>query len=183
MPENMENRTEKGKFSFQFQKRALPKNVQITPQLRTFHMVAKKCSKFSKPGFNCTWTEKFQMFKLDLDKAEEPKNKLPTFIGSQENQENSRKTSIYFTDYTKVFACVKSESESHSVVSKSLWPHGLYRPWNSPGQNTGVGSLSLLQGIFPTQGLNSGLQHCWWIFYQLSHKGSLYGFQQTGKFF
>ena len=40
-----------------------------------------------------------------------------------------------------------------SVVSDSLWPHGLYRPWNSPGQNTGVGCFSLLQGIFPTQGL------------------------------
>ena len=46
----------------------------------------------------------------------------------------------------------KSESESCSVVSDSLWPHGLDRPWNSPGQNAGVGSLSLLQGIFPTQG-------------------------------
>ena len=44
--------------------------------------------------------------------------------------------------------------------------------WNSPGQNTGVGSLSLLQGIFPTQGLNPGLPHCRWILYQLSHKGS-----------
>ena len=43
------------------------------------------------------------------------------------------------------------EGESCSVVSNSLWPHGLYSPWNSPGQNTGVGSLSLLQGIFPTQ--------------------------------
>ena len=42
-------------------------------------------------------------------------------------------------------------------------------PWNSPGQNTGVGSLSLLQGIFPTQGLNSGLPHCRQILYQLSH--------------
>ena len=42
-------------------------------------------------------------------------------------------------------------SESLSVVSDSSWPHGLYSPWNSPGQNTGVGSLSLLQGIFPTQ--------------------------------
>ena len=38
-------------------------------------------------------------------------------------------------------------------MSDSLWPHGLYSPWNSPGQNTGVGSLSLLQGIFPTLGL------------------------------
>ena len=66
----------------------------------------------------------------------------------------------------------ESESESHSVVSYSLQPHGLYNPWNSPGQNTGVGSHSLLQGIFPTQGLNPGLPHCRQILYQLSHKGS-----------
>ena len=45
-------------------------------------------------------------------------------------------------------------------------------PWNSPGQNTGEGSLSLLQGIFPTQGSNPDLPHCKWILYQLSHKGS-----------
>ena len=43
------------------------------------------------------------------------------------------------------------KSESRSVVSDSLRPHGLYSPWNSPGQNTGVCSRSLLQGIFPTQ--------------------------------
>ena len=53
----------------------------------------------------------------------------------------------------------------------SFWPHGLYSPWNSSGHNTGVGSLSLLQGIFPTQGLNPGLPHCRQILYQLSHKG------------
>ena len=64
------------------------------------------------------------------------------------------------------------ESESCSVVSHSLWPHGLLSPWNSPGQNVGVGSLSLLQGIFPTQESNPGLPHCRWILYQLSHKGS-----------
>ena len=63
-----------------------------------------------------------------------------------------------------------TESESCSVVSDSLRPHGLYSPWNSPGQNTGVGSL--LQGIFPTQGSNPGLSHCRWIFYQPSHQGS-----------
>ena len=61
------------------------------------------------------------------------------------------------------------ESESPSAVSDSSWPHGL---WNSPGQNTGVGSLSLLQGIFSTQGSNPGLPHCRRIFYQVSHKGS-----------
>ena len=53
----------------------------------------------------------------------------------------------------------------------TLWPHGLYTPWNSPGQNTGVGSLSLLQGICTTQGSNSGCQHCRQILYQVSHKG------------
>ena len=83
-------------------------------------------------------------------------------------------------------------------MSNSLQPHGLYSqrnspdqdkvkvvqscltlcepmncsPWNSPGQNTGVGSLSLLQGIFPTQGSNLSLPHCGWILYQLSHKGN-----------
>ena len=65
-----------------------------------------------------------------------------------------------------------SESESCSVMFDSLWPHGLYSSWNSPGQNTGVGSLSLLQGIFPTQELNPGLLCCRQILYQLSHKDS-----------
>ena len=64
------------------------------------------------------------------------------------------------------------EHESCSVVSDSSWPHGLYSPLNFPSQNTGVGSLSLLQGIFPTQGSNPGLLHCRRILYQLSHKGS-----------
>ena len=62
--------------------------------------------------------------------------------------------------------------ESHSVVSDSLRPQGLYSPWNSPVQITGVGSLSLLQGIFPTQGSSLGLPHCRRILNQLSHKGS-----------
>ena len=64
-------------------------------------------------------------------------------------------------------------SESQSVVSSSLRLHGLYSLWNSPGQKTGVGSLSLPQRIFPSQGLSPGLQHCRWILYQLSHQGCL----------
>ena len=59
-----------------------------------------------------------------------------------------------------------------TVMSDVLRPCGICSPWNSPGQNTGVGSRSLLQGIFPTQGLNLGLLHCKRILYQLSHKGS-----------
>ena len=63
-------------------------------------------------------------------------------------------------------------SESQSVVSSSLRLHGLYSLWNSPGQKTGVGSLSLLQGIFRTQRSNPGLPRYRRILYQLSHKGS-----------
>ena len=65
---------------------------------------------------------------------------------------------------------LQSESGSCSVDSDSLQPHGVYSPWNSSGQNTGVGSLSLLQGIFPTQKSNWGLLHCRGILYQLSYQ-------------
>ena len=57
-------------------------------------------------------------------------------------------------------------------MSNSLQPQGLYIPWNSPDQNTGVDSLSLLQGVFPAQGSNPGLPYCRWILYQLSYQGS-----------
>ena len=57
-------------------------------------------------------------------------------------------------------------NESYSVVSNSLRSHGPYSPWNSVGQNTGVGSLSLFQGILTTQKSNRGLLHCRWILYQ-----------------
>ena len=71
-------RTGKGQFSFQSQRKAMPKNVHTTTQLHSSHMVAKWCSKFSKPGYNSTWIVNFQMFKLVLEKAEEPNIKLPT---------------------------------------------------------------------------------------------------------
>ena len=70
--------------------------------------------------------------------------------------------------------CVRlcCQSESRSVTSDSLRLHRLYSPWNSPGQNTGVGSLSLHQRIFPTQGSNPGLPPCRPVLYRLSHQGS-----------
>ena len=64
-------RTWTGRFSFQSQRKAMPKSAQTTTQLHSSHTLAKKCSKFSKPGFNTTWTMNFQMFKLDLEKADE----------------------------------------------------------------------------------------------------------------
>ena len=86
--------TGKGQFSFQSLRNAMPKNVQTTAQLHSSHTLVKQCSKFSKPGFSNTWTMNFRMFKLVLEKAEEPEIKLPTSAGSSKKQESSRKTSI-----------------------------------------------------------------------------------------
>ena len=86
------HKTGKGQFSFQSQRKAVPKNVQTTAQLHSFHTLAKQCSKFSKLGFNRMWTENFQMFKLILEKAEVPEIKLPS-VGSSKKHESSRKTS------------------------------------------------------------------------------------------
>ena len=87
-------RTRKGQFSFQSQRKAMPKNSHITMQLHSSHMLAKKCSKFSKPGFSNMWIVNFQMFKLVLQKAEEPEIKLPTSAGSLKKQESSRNSSL-----------------------------------------------------------------------------------------
>ena len=77
---------------------------------------------------------------------------------------------IYTYIYVCIYKCVKV---SHSVVSDSLRLWGLYSPWNSSGQNTGVGSLPFPSpGIFTTQGSNPGLPHCRQILYELSHQGS-----------
>ena len=77
-----------------------------------------------------------------------------------------------FKVISNVMIFPKERKRKSLVVTDSLWPHGLYSPWNSPGQNTGVGSHFLFQGIFPTQGSNPGLPHCRRILYQLIHQGS-----------
>ena len=73
----------------------LPHNLSFHTalSLHSSHMLAMQCSKFSKLGFNNTWTVNFQMFKVDLEKAEKPETKLPTSVGSLKKQESSRKTS------------------------------------------------------------------------------------------
>ena len=96
----------KGPFSFQSQRKPIPKDVQTTAQLHSSHTLVKQCSKFSKPGFNSAWTMNFQMFKLDLEKAEEPEIKLLTSNGSLKKQEFQRNIYFCFIDYTKAFDCV-----------------------------------------------------------------------------
>ena len=83
----------KGLFSFQSQRRAMPKNSPAPIQLHSFHILARLYSKSFKLGFSSMWTSKFRMYKLGLKKAEELEIKYPTFIGSQRKQGNSKKTS------------------------------------------------------------------------------------------
>ena len=94
MPANLENSAvatglEKVSFHSNLKERQGQRMFKL---LHSFHMLAKECSKFSKLGFNSTWTKNFQIFKLDLEKEEEPEIKLPTTAGSLKKQENSRKT-------------------------------------------------------------------------------------------
>ena len=71
----------------------MPKNVQTSAPLHSSQSLAKSSSKFSKPGFNSTWTKNFHMLKLDLEKADKPEIKLPASVESLKRQESSRKTS------------------------------------------------------------------------------------------
>ena len=84
---------------------------------------------------------------------------------------------LYHLSHHDKYICIHMYVLSFSAVSNSLSPHGLQPirllcPWDSPGKNTGIGCHNLLQGIFPTQGSNSGLLHCRWILYQLSYQRS-----------
>ena len=87
------HRTGKGQFSFQSLRKAMPKNVQTTTQLHSSHTLVKYCSKFFKQGFNTTCTMNFQMFKLDLEKAEKSEIKLSTSVAALKKHESSWKTS------------------------------------------------------------------------------------------
>ena len=76
----------KGQFSCQSQRKAMPKNVWITIQLRSCHMLARLCSKSFKLGFSSTWMKNFQMYKLGFEEAEEPEVKYPISAGSQKKR-------------------------------------------------------------------------------------------------
>ena len=85
------HKTGKGQFSFQSQRRAMPKNVQTRTTALISH-ASKISLKYFNPGLSSVWTKNFQLYKLDFKKAEEQEIKLPTFAGSQRKQTNSRKT-------------------------------------------------------------------------------------------
>ena len=103
----------------------MPKNVQITIQLYSFYMLARLCSKSFKVGFSSTWIENSQIYKLNLEKAEEPEMKLPTFTESQKKQREFQKNIYRFIDYAKALDCV-----IHSELWKFLkrWEYQITLP-------------------------------------------------------
>ena len=84
--------------------------------------------------------------------------------------------SMNYADWEQGKGCEVWKSLHRVRLFATLW---IYSPWNSPGQKTGVGSPSLLQGIFPTQGSSPGLLHYKWILYQLNHRGSPYKWSKS----
>ena len=128
----------------------MPKNAQTTKQLHSSHTLAKWCSKFSKPSFNNTWTVNFQMFKLNLEKAEKPKIKLPTSIGSRKKWEFQRNIYFCFIDYFKAFDCVdhnklwKILQEMRILVHLTCLLRNLYAGQEATVR-TGHGTIDWLQ--------------------------------------
>ena len=132
-------RTGKGQFSFQSQRKAMPNNAQTTTQLHSSHTLVKYCSKFSKPGFSNTWTMNFQMFKLVLEKAEEPE---------------------ITTDKRHLKSCLKDSTGTQDLWG--LWSlnvllcHSLLYPLRKPDHPSLVATRKLCYFCFLT-----GLSSCW----------------------
>ena len=101
------HRTGKGHFSFQSQRRTKPNNVHTYCTITHISHTSKVMLTFFKPGFSNTCTMNFQIFKLNLEKAEEPDIKLPKSAGSSKKQKSSRKTST-----------------SALLICQSLWLRG-----------------------------------------------------------
>ena len=115
--------TGKDQFSFQSQRKAMLKNAQTTAQLHSSHRLVKEFSIFSKPGFSNAWTVNFQMFKLVLEKAEEPETKLPTSAGSSKKQEFQKNIYFCFIDYAKAFDCVDHNKLWNSLKEMGILDH------------------------------------------------------------
>ena len=100
------HRTGKGQFSFQSQRKAMPKNAQTNAQLHSSHMLVKQCSKFSKPGFSNTWTMNSPMFKLVLEKAKDERSNYQHLLDHGKSKRVPENIYFCFSDYAKSFDCV-----------------------------------------------------------------------------
>ena len=118
---SMGHRMGKGQFAFQFQRRTMPKNVQTTVLLLSFHMLARLCSKSLKLGFSSMWTENFQMYKLGLEKSRAIRDQIVNIHWLTEKAREFQKNIYFcFIDYTKAFDCA-----DHNKLWKILKEMGI----------------------------------------------------------
>ena len=101
------HRTGKGQFSFQSQRKAMPKNVQTTILLCLFHMLVRLCSKSLKIDFSSMWSENFQMYKLGVEESRETRGQIVTIHWIMEKAREFQENIYFcFIDYAKAFDCV-----------------------------------------------------------------------------
>ena len=100
------HRNGKGQFSFQSKRKAMPKNVQTTARLHSSHTLVKQCSKFSKPGFSNMWTVNFQMFKLNLEKAENQISNSQHLLDHGKRERVPEEHLLLVCWHAKAFDCV-----------------------------------------------------------------------------
>ena len=144
--------------------------MNLKVKCKTWKHKTSRRKQMGKAPWHWSWKRFWIWLQKHLSKSEQVE--LHQIASAQEEEKKINKMKRQPTELKNIFASCMAEKQSRSVISDSLWPHGLYSPWNSLGQYTGVGSLSLLQGIFPIQGSNPGLLHCRQILYQLTHQGS-----------
>ena len=120
------HRTAKCQFSFQSQGRAMSKNVQTTAQLHSSHMLVKKCSKFSKPGFNSMWAINFQMFKLNLERQKNQKSIASIHWIIEKARQFQKNICFCFISYPKAFDYV-----DHNKLWKILKEMGIQTTWSA----------------------------------------------------
>ena len=121
------HRTGKGQFLFQCQRRAIPKNVQTTLQLPSFHTLAKLCSKSFKLGFSSMWTEKLLDVQAGLRKGRGTRDQIANIRWIIEKARDFQKN-IYFIDYTKALDCM----DHNKQVENSLRDRNTRPPYLSP---------------------------------------------------
>ena len=109
----------------------MPKNVQTTTQLHSFHMLTRQCSKAFNLGFNNMWTENFQMFNLDLEKAEDPEIKLPNLLNHRKSKRIPEKASTSASLTTLKLLTVWITTNCGEFLKRwEYWP--LYLPPEKP---------------------------------------------------
>ena len=118
-------RTRKGLFSFQSQRKAVPLNVQATAQLHSSHTLAKSCSKFSKPGFNGMWTMNFQIFKMHLERQKNQRSNCKHLLDHHKSKSVPEKHLLVLYWIQQSLCCVDHNKLENSSRDGNTRPHDL----------------------------------------------------------